>query len=862
MGYNADEDGRKLGSVPPGSVILLRGGPGCGKTTLALQILNEFLMASDHVGVFVSLERPPAEVVNYVENEFKFGNLRDRLELVGRDRLEESLVELRHPRDTGYEFADQIQEIVKRFKTKRSNPAVLVVVDSLMLLIDMMRSRGLPNEDDLRLCYSSIHAGVKAKLKNAVTLFIGEELASRGEATLIHESFFSDVEIVMASERIVSRPSRSSGLSVPVGYAVERTLAPPEGGRPLQAIFSRSFLRVTKHRFLPNHSRRLAYDIVDGHGIVFYETYPGDGQVMLFFENEIQKSFWEDFAKHEIPLRYPAIRFETFDVKGLQRTFASQRRFKHIPERIDLSFCSFDTYWIKWYVELYQRGDINENEAVAVFLRGLFNTDEKRRRCAPEIICILHETLLSDGAKKSGIASKAVAAYLRDQNVRFTKNSRNAFQNAFKSLEKHFSSESAYQGVLEPVHWERLRLFGEKCSDFVGPLRRDKMKRGHPVHFLPSRQDSRILLSVPYNANVGFAAFRKDQLNVVCSDPKSVESLREDILRVFEEGQQEVREFCASKEFKSFCSHKTAWQPEKPATLKPELYVDGLLGRLATHEPPSTWEEVIAICKKLNGDLLIETTTFDTFTTTFLEMVWGCGGEILVTPGYKLTKPTETAVKVFEASCLLRRLFCSVTPRHASLDPNYVRNKYAPTVTKPTPSKWVFGRFWYSTLVDLLTRREAADKDDDALQNGDFVWKEDAAQLEIMPLPVSLSNYIAQRESGKTHEQVRHESCWGEWHFGILRGSENEALGVDLINYLMSSHKICERAFACASLPTVERFYELYGKTRCFDVAGRSNEQLPTISFAEIKSKFLESARARSEIFDYRHSNAGTASGP
>lgn len=96
-------------------------------------------------------------------------------------------------------------------------------------------------------------------------------------------------------------------------------------------------------------------------------------------------------------------------------------------------------------------------------------------------------------------------------------------------------------------------------------------------------------------------------------------------------------------------------------------------------------------------------------------------------------------------------------------------------------------------------------------------------------------------------------SCWGEWHFAILRGTENETLATELINNLMSSQKIYDRAIAGAALPTVDKFYEDYGHIPCINLPDRDDINLPTTTFRELSERIFPIAHSRNAIFDFRH---------
>jgi hypothetical protein len=134
-----------------------------------------------------------------------------------------------------------------------------------------------------------------------------------------------------------------------------------------------------------------------------------------------------------------------------------------------------------------------------------------------------------------------------------------------------------------------------------------------------------------------------------------------------------------------------------------------------------------------------------------------------------------------------------------------------------------------------------------------------------MQVPLSLDECVRQMgaSAGGTQQDFeqavgncRHHSCWGEWSLGILSGSENVDLGLELVNNLMSSHKVCSRAEACAAIPTVEFFYDLHGDAPCVDIPGRHGLELPRTTWNELRRRFFRGARTRHRIFDYRHTMA------
>jgi len=59
----------------------------------------------------------------------------------------------------------------------------------------------------------------------------------------------------------------------------------------------RFFCEVLKAREQPRQVRRCSYDFVSNRGVVFYETFPGDGRVVLFEENLPMRKEWHVFRK-------------------------------------------------------------------------------------------------------------------------------------------------------------------------------------------------------------------------------------------------------------------------------------------------------------------------------------------------------------------------------------------------------------------------------------------------------------------------------------------------------------------------------------------------------------------------------------
>jgi hypothetical protein len=233
-----------------------------------------------------------------------------------------------------------------------------------------------------------------------------------------------------------------------------------------------------------------------------------------------------------------------------------------------------------------------------------------------------------------------------------------------------------------------------------------------------------------------------------------------------------------------------------------------------------------------------------------LEWLWGMGGDLRIWPDYTLEDRDGTRMHLFRAMWLFREMHkTKVVPANSTLEAIHFGEEYGSEKEEETGVSWLFARHWHSTLVDVLTaKREGKGKG----KNG-FAWEPNKTRLEVAPIPVALSKYMT--NPGLKPEDF-HASCWGEWYLAFLRGSENEALAVNLINNLMTSRRVRDRAFSCAGLPTVDKFYETYGNIRCFNIPERPDIELPAITFNGVRKRFFR-ARTRIQIFDYRHCMPG-----
>jgi hypothetical protein len=510
---------------------------------------------------------------------------------------------------------------------------------------------------------------------------------------------------------------------------------------------------------------------------------------------------------------------------------------------------SFDTYWVNWCVELYQRLEIVN------LLRDKLNCYEKVNKEDGkflELFCTIVGKIHRACSESFGdfdrrTQNKKVKSIIEHVCLKgkceLFKTCKYNDLNKFRTevVEEAYEKlklEAKQCGLLHPVMREELRIFGERRSPII-----DELKNRYVIR--KSKKEEKIF-AVPYNANISFIVYRKELLQVLKGSIDS-KALRERIIIVYKD-LVGAGESAGLDGFTKVSVEETA---EK-------LAVDF---REKTDYVPETWEEVISLCE-LGSEVvdkqlkfLIETRTFDTFACTLLELVWSTGKRLRILPDYSIDQKGLAREILFRAFYTLYLMFDrGIIPRDSCLEPE----DFAAHSSR-IDSDWLFARHWYSTLIDVLSGKHESNG-----REHELIWQPDSnVKLDIMPIPVSLSWYTEQWRSNKrvASEEVecengkfvpKHASCWGEWYLGIMKGTENEKLAIDLINNLMSSRKVYDRAFSCAALPTMNEFYEMYGDAGCFNLTERDPKLLPDKTYNSMRSLF-EGARSRTDIFDYRH---------
>jgi RecA/RadA recombinase len=1207
---------KMLGStgIPPQNIIIIKGGPGSGKTTLGIQIINNHLKYENCNAGFISLEVDNKIVLSYAKQNFGFSNLdQENLFVTSSDSLRKTIKDYFDPEKSHLELSKALINNLKNGNTHIENNnsyKTILFFDSLNILIDTIQSsiqEISENEISRREIIKSIcrlKNGDQDSFENTIFIFSVEYHPSNFEVnSLISESFLCDTEILLNIEPIHGAIEKSANDISTLGYKIESN---SEGGKTNEF---RSFCRILKTRFSNHESRRCAYDIREEQGLKFYETYPGDGLICLFNENERQKAAWDVFFNDAIPNQFPALRFNKFERNSLQQNFSTRRRFLYMPEKTDLYLASFDNYWVNWYIDVVRKWniqDIIENKSIiytkyynnkkgqdtqnntlnlTVFINNIHSilTKSLLKYSIPAPIEISNYLILDEGDKNNNwlsieylgeelkisindikvkeddyylkikanrilsVVSLGYISHSGRKEIKFkpkcdlnimgniegmiiiaepknddgTKSERmlffanyahhkiefkteevekdiiifdNIYKVVYKSNEEHenvtpqkhnfntsciingeiislklspegnviipkntpqydclndiinefremdrkrliddifkvlssepskkcfecqnirnllkklndnvldnieFSNckdlicklnneinlnneadksiklkkETIYLSLLEltidkyyqcfhentegkidlrsiefnasgnigvgrkcrweksidevmewfcirhntkklkkekiiehiktnlfdvfnskiqndldelkaelkindqnfdldlnydilriyisltkkkesksffiPVDKKEIRLSGEKKSEIISELSAYSFDDNRPFHlenFLFSMRNFDKYITIPYDANVGIFIYKKNVLSQFYKNLKEnlVDKLkyRQIVIDIYNNQGNLLKRIINPEQLELLEKDKKNYKQ-----------LEDLIDRSIYDTYPKTWEEIFAIYhyyreKGQDYKCIIETQTYDTYLSNYLEILWNCGGDLCIKPDYKIVYENENKQYFLQALYLYAYMFYSgLVPEASTLEVEKFSEQFEKGENKEKNEEWLFMRQYYSTFVELLTSKRENPKTNKI----EFIWTPPmGTEIGLMPMPVSLSKYLKEDNPYK----VKHCTCWGDWHFGILKGSENVSLGVELINHLMSSHKIVDRAFSNANLPTTEQFYTLYKNANCFNINERSDIKMPTTTYQELRNKYFSHARSRSQVFDYRH---------
>lgn len=621
-GSQDQSDPKSPGVIPVGSIVLIRGEPGSGKTTLALQIMNAFLDENErgkeikHFGNLISLEEKGKTLIERLDRAYGFSlsqhlntldgktsalawataddvhawirkmvatesDAETAIEGIGKE-LEELMNQGVTALATGNGVAVAVKvaallmcipkkaqkiieksEVFTRIIANRKAQALqppnlqkscLLIVDSLNAFINIA-AECFPARRHPRVMLNTFCRILSNTFGPTTTVILTSEyhyhIRGMGEMS---ESFFCDIEIVLRPEPVRVPASYEPSIQAPVGYNLNALLSDTS-----KSMESRSFCRVIKSRPTQNQSRRCTYDIVSQEGIKLYPTYPGDGKLVLFAENQPQRDSWETFFTYDVPESYPALRTGVFNRMSLQTVFEGQRRLHNIPLRTDMYLASFDSYWVSWYWNYKLKADIQVklNSIRQPLPAGAIQSEEDRERYGQLVNSLMRVLRHSNREDKKGredaIGWKDIADHLSlsyfakfiedkfgdgtpqqwikiqhrrrneligdpvDEGVDGTLNERQIESgSSFLKVVNELREDAPGSSFLTPLPSSGFRLFGEKRSDFIKELAEIQNRLLGMTHKQPGESGNHSLTEekpyVPYDANFGLFVCRRDFL--------------------------------------------------------------------------------------------------------------------------------------------------------------------------------------------------------------------------------------------------------------------------------------------------------------------------------------------------------------
>lgn len=149
-------DRRMEGGIPKGSVLVIEGGAGCMKSTLAYSILHHNALRNQRSGLYVTIEQPATEIESQMAhmgmNRRAVAGLAERVSFLDLGHVRTFLAQI----GESEEDADWFASILSQTKTHQSKqPIDFVVLDSLNGVF------ALQQESETRLALFHFVTGLK-----------------------------------------------------------------------------------------------------------------------------------------------------------------------------------------------------------------------------------------------------------------------------------------------------------------------------------------------------------------------------------------------------------------------------------------------------------------------------------------------------------------------------------------------------------------------------------------------------------------------------------------------------------------------------------------------------------------------------
>jgi KaiC/GvpD/RAD55 family RecA-like ATPase len=321
------------------SVILIRGAPGTGKTTLALQIARDVVhQQPPHTLYFLAVEERPEVLLNqitqsywkmappaYFSGRIKQLHVREFWDSHLRRMIPGELRPGTIPLDQTISAAFW-KWVLEAEQAPYDQRRVFLVVDSLTALIDWAQMRFAPStpRDKLVTLLEAVDL-LRQEVRGLTVMFIVEE--PHDADGLAAESYIADTVIRLWRDTL-TRPM---------------PITPDETVDWRQDLL---FCQVLKGRGLPIQRRACCYEFVSNEGVKFFPTYAAQGLVSLFFENQPQLEVIKDLRTIDVPASYPEVVVQQFTRSGLQNMFAVRRHTELVPLRHPLMLSNVDAYWV------------------------------------------------------------------------------------------------------------------------------------------------------------------------------------------------------------------------------------------------------------------------------------------------------------------------------------------------------------------------------------------------------------------------------------------------------------------------------------------------------------------------------------